>query len=188
LTLSPLKHARREKLLDVAERLFTTQGFRATTIEGLAEAAGLSKVTVYGYFADKDAMFDAVALRLAERLRAAVTDKLQSDAQVAARVTAALTIKHGMVYDLVRSSAFASELMAQRAVMGRIFTALDHDLIVQIGDVIADQRTARVLFNAAMGIANASVSKSDMAEDIARLVRMFLGPPPDATKSAPGAT
>jgi AcrR family transcriptional regulator len=84
-TLSPLKLARRDKLLDVAERLFVTQGFRATTIEGLAEAAGLSKVTVYGYFADKDAVFEAVALRLADRMRAVALGMLQMDASVADR-------------------------------------------------------------------------------------------------------
>ncbi|MGL4239035.1 TetR/AcrR family transcriptional regulator [Tabrizicola sp.] len=173
--LSPLKSARRNKLLDVALHLFTAQGFRATTMEGLAEAAGLSKVTVYGYFSDKDAVFEAVAVRLAERLRVAVMGQLQTDAPVVDRVINALTVKHVMIHDLVRSSAFAVELMAQKAVVNRIFSDLDTALIAQIGDALADHQAARILFNGAMGIANAAASRSEMETDIARLVGGFLG-------------
>jgi AcrR family transcriptional regulator len=172
--LSPLKAARRDKLLDVAFHLFTAQGFRATTMEGLAAAAGLSKVTVYGYFPDKDAVFEAVAVRLADGLRAAVMEQLGTDAPVVDRVVSALTTKHAMVHDLVRTSAFASELMAQRAVVNRIFTDLDTVLIAEIGDRLADHQAARILFNGALGIANASASRSEMEADIARLVRDFL--------------
>jgi AcrR family transcriptional regulator len=172
--LSPLKTARRDKLLDVAELLFTTTGFRATTIEGLAEAAGLSKVTVYGYFNDKDAVFEAVALRLAGRLRAAVMGQLNTDGPLAERVTQALMVKHGMIYDLVRTSAFASELMAQKAVVGRIFNELDADLVAKMGAMLQDAQAARILFNSAMGIANASASKAEMQTDIARLVNGHL--------------
>jgi AcrR family transcriptional regulator len=172
--LSPLKTARRDKLLDVAERLFTTTGFRATTIEGLAEAAGLSKVTVYGYFNDKDAVFEAVALRLSGRLRAAVMGQLNTDGPLAERVTQALMVKHGMIYDLVRTSAFASELMAQKVVLGRIFNELDADLVAKMGAMLQDAQAARILFNSAMGIANASASKAEMQTDIARLVNGHL--------------
>jgi AcrR family transcriptional regulator len=172
--LSPLKTARRDKLLDVAERLFMTTGFRATTIEGLADAAGLSKVTVYGYFNDKDAVFEAVALRLADRLRSAVLGQLNTDGSVSSRISAALTVKHGMIYDLVRTSAFASELMAQKAVVGRIFEELDTDLIARMGALLQDTRAARIVFNSAMGIANASASKAEMQTDIAQLVNGLL--------------
>ncbi len=172
--LSPLKAARRDKLLDVAERMFISQGFRATTIEGLADAAGLSKVTIYGYFVDKGAVFEAVAIRLAERLRAAVTAELRTDAPTAQRVTQALTVKHVFVYDLVRTSAFATELMAQKAVVGRIFNALDTDLTAQIAALLADHQAARILFNGALGIADASATKAGLEQDIARLVTTFL--------------
>jgi AcrR family transcriptional regulator len=160
-TLSPLKLARRDKLLDVAERLFVTQGFRATTIEGLAEAAGLSKVTVYGYFADKDAVFEAVALRLADRMRAVALGMLQMDASVADRAASALIAKHGLIFDLVRTSPFAAEL--------------DQELIVIVGDTLDDHALAKLLFDAAMGIANGAASRAEMERDVGRLVHRFLG-------------
>jgi AcrR family transcriptional regulator len=172
---SPLKLARRDKLLDVAERLFVTQGFRATTIEGLAEAAGLSKVTVYGYFADKDAVFEAVAKRLADRMRGIVFTALQMDAPVADRVSGALIAKHAMIFDLVRTSPFAAELMSRSAALPQIFAKLDQELIVVVGDALDDRALAKLLFDAAMGIANGAASRAEMERDVGRLVRRFLG-------------
>jgi AcrR family transcriptional regulator len=174
-TLSPLKLARRDKLLDVAERLFVTQGFRATTIEGLAEAAGLSKVTVYGYFADKDAVFEAVALRLADRMRAVALGMLQMDASVADRAASALIAKHGLIFDLVRTSPFAAELMSRSATLPQIFAKLDQELIVIVGDTLDDHALAKLLFDAAMGIANGAASRAEMERDVGRLVHRFLG-------------
>ncbi|MFM9936800.1 MAG: TetR/AcrR family transcriptional regulator [Novosphingobium sp.] len=55
-----MRAAQRETVLDAAEALFLAQGFRATPIEAIAETASMSKVTVYGYFRDKDAVFVAV--------------------------------------------------------------------------------------------------------------------------------
>lgn len=172
--LSPLKAARREKLLDTAERLFVTQGFRATTMEGIAEAAGLSKVTLYGYFRDKEAAFEGVALRLADRLRSAVMAALDADSPPPVRIAAALIAKHGMVHDLIRTSAFATELMSQQAVIGRIFSALDAEITARIATLLGDPQAARILFDGAMGIANASTSRADMQADITRLVAAVL--------------
>lgn len=168
--LSPLKAARRERLLDTAERLFVAQGFRATTMEGMAEAAGLSKVTVYGYFRDKDAAFEAVARRLADRMRKAVLAELDAEGLPAGRVTAALNVKHGIVHDLVGTSAFATELMAQKLSVGRIFADLDADITARIADLLGDVQAARILFDGAMGIAGTGAPKAQMQADIARLV------------------
>ena len=63
IALSPIKMARREKILDAALRVFAEQGFRGATMEGIAAAVGMSKATVYSYFSDKDAVFAAVARR-----------------------------------------------------------------------------------------------------------------------------
>jgi AcrR family transcriptional regulator len=172
--LSPLKHARRDKLLDVAERLFTTQGFRATTMEGLAEAAGLSKVTVYGYFADKDAVFEAVAVRLADRLRALVFAALRQEGQVADRVGGALRAKHGLIFDLVRASPFAAELMSRTSDLPPIFATLDVELIDAIATETGDRDLAKLLFDAAMGIANGATSRAEMERNVTRLVSQFL--------------
>ncbi|MER7557868.1 TetR family transcriptional regulator [Nocardioides sp. NPDC126508] len=51
----------RQRISDVATQMFATRGFEAVTIAEIAEAAGVSKVTVFNYFPRKeDIFFDRV--------------------------------------------------------------------------------------------------------------------------------
>jgi AcrR family transcriptional regulator len=52
--------ARPEELLSAAVSVFGERGFRATTLEEVAQRAGVSKGTVYLYFASKDDLFRAM--------------------------------------------------------------------------------------------------------------------------------
>jgi AcrR family transcriptional regulator len=53
----------RERLCDVAERLFAEHGTEAVTIRQLASALNVSPMTPYRYFKDKDAILAAVRAR-----------------------------------------------------------------------------------------------------------------------------
>lgn len=57
---------RDKRLLAVATRLFMERGFDATAIDAVAEAAGVSKPTLYARYRDKRALFGAV---VEERIR-----------------------------------------------------------------------------------------------------------------------
>jgi AcrR family transcriptional regulator len=60
------------RILDSAATLFTENGYGGTSIEAIAAHAGIGKLTLYRRFPDKDALFQAVALRMAEQTRAAL--------------------------------------------------------------------------------------------------------------------
>lgn len=47
-------------ILDHARRLFADRGFEATSIDDVAEAAGVAKGAVYHHFASKEALFERV--------------------------------------------------------------------------------------------------------------------------------
>ena len=47
----------RERILDSALELFSTQGYRATSLEEIAESAGFSKGAVYSNWESKEALF-----------------------------------------------------------------------------------------------------------------------------------
>lgn len=49
-----------EAILTAARRLFGTQGFAATTMDEIAEGAGVAKGAVYHHFKTKEAVFEAV--------------------------------------------------------------------------------------------------------------------------------
>lgn len=51
------KRETRQRLSDVATELFYARGFEAVTVEDIAAAARVSKVTVFNYFARKEDLF-----------------------------------------------------------------------------------------------------------------------------------
>jgi AcrR family transcriptional regulator len=57
----------RGELVDAAERLFSDQGFRATSIDAVAAEAGFTKGAVYSNFASKEDLFFAVYERRVDR-------------------------------------------------------------------------------------------------------------------------
>jgi AcrR family transcriptional regulator len=67
---------RRQQLLEVALRLFAARGFAATTMDEIAEAAGVTKPLLYQHFASKRALYlelcDGVAQSLLEAIGKAV--------------------------------------------------------------------------------------------------------------------
>src|SRR5438876_10771880 len=56
LRQSKSEHSRRQ-VLDAALHLFSHQGYRATTMREIADAAGVSTGNVYHHFSDKETIF-----------------------------------------------------------------------------------------------------------------------------------
>jgi TetR/AcrR family transcriptional regulator of autoinduction and epiphytic fitness len=60
LFLVTLSDRKREAILKAASDTFRKDGFYATTMDTIAERAGVSKRTVYNHFPSKDVLFDVV--------------------------------------------------------------------------------------------------------------------------------
>lgn len=68
LELAPARRARgrpkdlgkHQAILDAASRIFLARGFAGTSMEAVAEEAGVSKITIYAHFSDKDTLFSAM--------------------------------------------------------------------------------------------------------------------------------
>ncbi len=60
-----------DRILDAALRVFRRHGFRRSSIEQAAEAAGLTRQALYHHFQSKEALFRAVIEQLYERALAA---------------------------------------------------------------------------------------------------------------------
>jgi TetR/AcrR family transcriptional repressor of mexJK operon len=60
---------KRERILDSATDHFFSLGFHATSIEGIALDANVSKVTIYKYFSDKEKLFVATVDRECDKIR-----------------------------------------------------------------------------------------------------------------------
>jgi len=69
----------REKILDAIENLMSKLGYQKTTINDIAQAAGVSRRTIYIYFPNKEkialATVDRIVTRLLEKLEQLVNSK-----------------------------------------------------------------------------------------------------------------
>lgn len=63
----PKDEAKRGAILEAAKRLFAEGGLDGTSMDAIAEAAGVSKLTVYSHFAGKEALFRAAVLSKCEQ-------------------------------------------------------------------------------------------------------------------------
>ena len=55
----PKDPAKREAILDAAKRLFLQKGYDGSSMDAIAAEAGVSKLTVYSHFTDKETLFAA---------------------------------------------------------------------------------------------------------------------------------
>jgi AcrR family transcriptional regulator len=78
-TRAERKAQTREQLIGAAERLFKRDGFHATSVDAVADAAGYTKGAVYSNFASKEELFFAVYERRLDA-RVAQLDRLAADA------------------------------------------------------------------------------------------------------------
>ncbi|MGH8893598.1 MAG: TetR/AcrR family transcriptional regulator, partial [Actinomycetes bacterium] len=69
---------RREQLLDIGRSLFAAKGFDATSVEEIAQRAGVSKPVVYEHFGGKEGLYAVVVDREMEQLLDRITSALQS--------------------------------------------------------------------------------------------------------------
>ncbi|PNB24025.1 TetR/AcrR family transcriptional regulator, partial [Pseudomonas sp. DP16D-E2] len=58
----PKDLAKREAILEAAKRLFLSLGYANTSMDAVAAAAGVSKLTVYSHFTDKQTLFGAAVM------------------------------------------------------------------------------------------------------------------------------
>ena len=65
----PPDTSKREAIVEAAGKRFFELGFGGTSIEQVAQDAGVSKVTVYNHFGDKGALFAAAVKRECENMR-----------------------------------------------------------------------------------------------------------------------
>ncbi len=65
----PKDPEKRAALVEAAGELFCQHGFEAVSLEAIAQAAGVSKLTIYSHFGDKEGLFTAaVEARCADQL------------------------------------------------------------------------------------------------------------------------
>ncbi len=77
---------KRDVIINAAESQFVRFGFRKTTMEDIAKAAGIGKATLYYYFKSKEDIFAAMAEGIAQTGVQAIVDAAQTGETPQARL------------------------------------------------------------------------------------------------------
>jgi AcrR family transcriptional regulator len=83
-------HKKAQKILDATALLFLRDGVKKVTMDEIAESAKASKVTIYKYFADKDALYLEVGRQMLTRHAAELAAIAASEGTVFQKFSAAL--------------------------------------------------------------------------------------------------
>ncbi|MGB3298977.1 MAG: TetR/AcrR family transcriptional regulator [Phormidesmis sp.] len=63
-TSTPKEQTKKEQILQGALEIFLQQGYEGTSMDRVAIAAGVSKITIYKHFQDKEGLFTALITRV----------------------------------------------------------------------------------------------------------------------------
>src|SRR5690349_12092149 len=86
----------RERILEVAERLFRQLGYQKTTVGDIAKELRMSPANVYRFFDSKKAIHEGVARSLMSEVEEATQAILQKPGPAAARLRELITTVHRM--------------------------------------------------------------------------------------------
>jgi TetR/AcrR family transcriptional repressor of mexJK operon len=108
------------RLLDVATRLFMERGFDSTSIDAVAEAAGVSKPTVYARYHDKRDLFAAVLRGRIRKwlapLSAAAEAQAIEDSPKSIKTTLHELSRHLVAYTLAPEARALQRILSAQAV------------------------------------------------------------------------
>ncbi len=149
---------RRTQLLDVSRTLFSERGFDATSIEEIANRAGVSKPIVYEHFGGKEGLYAVVVDREMQQLIDQITDSLVGDHPRVLLEQAALAFLTYIENQpdgfrvLVRESPVASTTGTFASVIGDIASQVEHILAEQFKARGYNTRLAPLYSHALVGM------------------------------------
>jgi AcrR family transcriptional regulator len=115
---APRAEEKRVRIVNAATTLFSRYGFKRTSIDLLAAEAGVAKPTVYAYFKDKDAVFEAVVVAVCEDLIARAEAAGRGRGSIDDRLAGMLAAKFTRYWELVQRSPHAQELIDSQSRLG----------------------------------------------------------------------
>lgn len=149
---------RREQLIGVARRIFAERGYEATTIEEVAERAGVSKPVVYEHFGGKEGLHAVIVDReirtLVDRIKESLTPgspRLTITRAVDAFLRYVDEDQEGFRI-LVRDAPVGTGEGSLPSVLDEIATAVEDLLVTELTDRDYSRKMAPVLARALVGM------------------------------------
>ncbi len=116
-----------EKIVEAAIRTFVRYGARKTAMADIAEAAGVSRQTLYATFGGKDELIVASIRAVTERSLADVREGLKGCATLSERLDVYLLGTVVKSFELLQNAADAEDLISGHNEAGRTELARSHE-------------------------------------------------------------
>jgi AcrR family transcriptional regulator len=128
---------RRAAILEAATRVFLRYGFKKTSMDDLARAAGLSRQGLYLHFPTKEALFKEAVAALVASLRAAFRSALaRDDLDVEERVLAAFEAVNAHSVEKMTAEHMNELLEAATALVGGELERLDGENVSDLAKAL----------------------------------------------------
>lgn len=184
---------KRARILDAALAAFARYGWRRASMADVAQVVGVSRPALYLHFASKEALFEAVARKLAQDAMDAATAAWAPDAPFADGFAAAMLARNLPLFALFELGPHGRELLEAdeglTAELGAQMETAFANLIAERARSAPDVALARVglsaaalgrlLAAAATGVKHAATDEGTLragAAGLAALVRAALAP------------
>jgi AcrR family transcriptional regulator len=163
-------------ILDAASEVFLRYGFRKTSMDDLARAAGLSRQGLYLHFASKELVFKATLRHIVTQTFAAVRAAVDApELGLEERLLGAFEALHGYGF-ATASLAHMNELLeTARALGGDLVAELEKDFVALLTGLLTEA-----------GVATRWAAKGVSAKQLAELL-LAAGSGIKATVAAPAA-
>lgn len=97
----PIDAVKRQAIVDAAAASFFDVGFAATSIEKVAAAANVSKVTIYTHFNDKNGLFSAAVEKECANIRSYFSIDMESDDAIQGTIGEKLRVIANAVHEFL---------------------------------------------------------------------------------------
>ncbi len=128
---------RRDAILDAAAGVFLRYGFKKTSMDDLARAAGLSRQGLYLHFETKEAIFGDTVLRIVAQSRARHHAALErDDLDVGERLLGAFESIHGDAVEGGHGDHLDELLETASALVGPRVQELESEFVAAVGTIL----------------------------------------------------
>tara|TARA_R110000824_G_scaffold9262_1_gene41534 strand:+ start:378 stop:938 length:561 start_codon:yes stop_codon:yes gene_type:complete len=170
------------RLLDGAMQQFNRHGFAKTSMSDIAEAAGISRTSLYKHFSTKEAVFKGLSERINSRVYETVVAAYSDSGPWNKRLLAVINARVSWVYELLHQSEYGRELINEknRICGGEILAANDRlkSLVARLLEEEFKEKSkadllASLLIQSVNGVLEKAHTSKEAEANVTLLVEVF---------------
>ena len=183
-----------EALLDGAMEQFARHGFAKTSMSDIAQAAAISRTSLYNHFPTKEEVFKALSSRINSNVYAAVITAMNAPGAWDRRLLGIVNARVSWVYELLHASQYGRELISEKnRICGGDVLAANDRFQMLIARLLAESPAsnrdfdalAKVLVQSVNGVLEKAETRQQAEQGVHLLLEMFctaLGKAGDVNK------